>query len=209
LVGKEAAVRFEVDGAWTAMANTRKKRRRARKLFPNANTRLATARAVTRQTKPGRGSLTWAAPVTFASSLKMPITNRVLPKDDPFRTKFVTFRAVALFHGKPRNDDVKMVVAQNNGTALYFAKCRGFFRDSNGDHFAAVQWHNHSVRRQVDPTVKLPRLTLANPDIPTSYLYSIMPATAIVNGALLVEIDGKHYAAMHPKEMAHLYDVRN
>ena len=51
--------------------------------------------------------------------------------------------------------------------------------------------------------VKLPKLTLANPDTPASY--SIMPATAIVNGALVVESGAKHYAIMHPKEMALLY----
>jgi hypothetical protein len=96
-----------------------------------------------------------------------------------------------------------MVVEENEGDTLYFAKCRGFFRDGNGDHFVAVQWFNHTLNRNVDPTVKLPKLTLANPDTPASY--SIMPATAIVNGALVVESGAKHYAIMHPKEMALLY----
>ena len=108
-----------------------------------------------------------------------------------------------VFHGRPRHDDVKMIVEENGGDALYFAKCRGFFRDGNGDHFVAVQWFNHTLNRNVDPTVKLPKLTLANPDTPASY--SIMPATAIVNGALVVQSGAKHYAIMHPKEMALLY----
>jgi hypothetical protein len=120
-------VRFEDDGPWTSLPSTRKKRRRARKLFPNRATRLATTRAVIRQTKPGRESFTWATLVTFATSSKMPITNGQLPKDGPFRTRLVTFRAPPMFHGKPRHGDVKMVVEENNGTALYFVKCRGFF----------------------------------------------------------------------------------
>lgn len=203
LVGKEAPVRFEDTGAWKPLANTRKKRKRARKLFPRKTTLLAISRAVARQTKPGRESLTWVTPVTFATSMKMPITNTQMPKTDQFRTKFVTFRAMQVFHGRPRHDDVKMIVEENGGDALYFAKCRGFFRDGNGDHFVAVQWFNHTLNRNVDPTVKLPKLTLANPDTPASY--SIMPATAIVNGALVVESGAKHYAIMHPKEMALLY----
>jgi len=203
LVGKEAPVRFEGTGAWTPLGNTRKKRKRARKLFPRKATLLGISGAVTRQTKPGRESLNWVLPVTFATSMKMPITNTQLPTNDQHRTKFVTFRAMQVFHGRPRHDDVKMVVEENEGDAFYFAKCRGFFRDGNGDHFVAVQWFNHSQNRSVDPTVKLPKLTLANPDNPAAY--SIMPATAIVNGALLVESGNKHYAIMHPKEMALLY----
>ena len=207
LVGKEATVRFEDSGAWASLANTTKKRRRARKLFPPEHTRRAISRAVRRQTTRGRESLTWVSPVTFATSMKMPITNTQLPKTDPYRTKFVTFRAMAMFHGRPRHDDVKLVVEENDGTALYFAKCHGFFRDGNGDHFVAVQWFNHSQHRNVDPTVKLPKLTLANPELPATH--SVMPATAIVNGALLVEAGTKHYAIMHPKEMALLYGLAN
>ena len=77
-----------------------------------------------------------------------------------------------------------MIVEENGGDALYFAKCRGFFRDGNGDHVVAVQWFNYSQHRNVDPTLKLPKLTLANPEMPPAY--SIMPASAIVNGALLI-----------------------
>ena len=203
LVGKEAPVRIEDTGAWTPLGNTRKKRKRARKLFPRKATLLGISGAVTRQTKPGRESLNWVTPVTFATSIKMPITNTQLPTKDQHRTKFVTFRAMQMFHGRPRHDDVKMVVEENEGDTLYFAKCRGFFRDGNGDHFVAVQWFNHSQHRNVDPTLKLPKLTLANPAMPAAY--SIMPATAIVNGALLVPSGAKHYAIMHPKEMALLY----
>jgi hypothetical protein len=108
-----------------------------------------------------------------------------------------------MFHGRPRHGDVKMVVEENGGNALHFAKCRGFFRDGNGDHFVAVQWFNHSVHRDLDPTLKLPKLTLANPELPATY--TTMPATAIVNGALLVKAGAKHYATMHPKEMALLH----
>ena len=57
-----------------------------------------------------------------------------------------------MFHGRPRHDDVKMVVEENDGNACYFAKCRGFFRDGNGDHFVAVQLFNHTLNRNVDPT---------------------------------------------------------
>jgi len=206
LVGKEATVRFEADGSWTSLENTTKKRQRARKFFPDKATRLATARTVRRATAVGRESLTWAPPVTFATSLKMPITNRQLPEEDPFRTKFVTFRATPRFHGKPRHDDVKIMVEENYGTRLYFAKCRGFFRDSLGEHFVALQWFNHHTRNQIDPTVQLPKLRLTNPHN-NNASYAIMPATAIVNGALLVEMGEKHYAIMHPEEMAVLYDV--
>ena len=97
-------------------------------------------------------------------------------------------------------------VEQDGGVEeLYFAKCNGFFRDSSGQHFAALQWFQQRNHDVVEPTVRLPRLKLLQDDRTDSH--SIMPATCIVNGALVVGVETSYYAVMPPTELAEF--VRN
>ena len=101
----------------------------------------------------------------------------------------------------PRHDNVKVVVLEDGGVErLFFTKCNGFFRDSNGTHFVALQWFKQADDGVVKPAVRLPRLKLAEVEAPASH--SIMPATAITNGALVVGVGSSYYAVMHPSEQA-------
>jgi hypothetical protein len=111
LVGEEAAIAFKPDGRWTSLATTKKKRRSALRRCPPAATRNAIGRAVAKALRPGHATLAWDPPISFAPSLKMPITNEELPLDDPLRTANMTFRAMNKFQGKPRHDTVKVRTA--------------------------------------------------------------------------------------------------
>ena len=122
-----------------------------------------------------------------------------------YRTKFVTFRASRYFRGRARHDDVRAVVDEGGDVGrFYFAKCNGFFRDAQGVHYVALQWYDQRNNDVVDPTVGLPRLTLKNPDLRASH--SILPATSITNGALLIGLNTWHFAVMPPAELARFVD---
>ena len=201
LVGAEVAIDFRPDGSWISTATTKEKRRLALKMCPPVATRKAIGKCMLKATRPPKKALIWAPPITFARSMKMPIENHQEPIGDPDRYKPITFRATSRFHGKARHDNVKVVVLEDGGVErLFFAKCNGFFRDSNGAHFVALQWFKQVNDDVMEPTVRLPRLQLSQVEAPVSH--SIMPATAITNGALVVGVGSSFYAVMHPAEQA-------
>ena len=74
-----------------------------------------------------------------------------------------------------------------------------FLRDGKGDHFFALQWYSEVGKTPIHPIALLPQLVLA----PTNNIdsYDVMPISSIVNGALLLENGGFHWAIQSPREL--------
>jgi hypothetical protein len=95
---------------------------------------------------------------------------------------------------------VKAEVTQDNGrNRYYFAQCKAFFQDSEGNTYVGLRWCDQSGPGIIDGTVLLPRLKLRPHDQPKSY--SVLPASCIHNGALLMASSTHHYATMSPREL--------
>ena len=109
--------------------------------------------------------------------------------------------------GTPARDYVKLVVEEDAGKRIYFARCVCFFVDKNLTHFVAVRWLTEVPGAVLDPASRMAPFTMSPEGAITSY--SVMPATAILNGALVVPSPGRLWALMSPREerqyIAHNY----
>jgi hypothetical protein len=95
---------------------------------------------------------------------------------------------------------VKAEIAQDNGSSrYYFAQCEAFFQDSKGHTYVGLRWYDQLGPGIIDGTVLLPRLKLRPHDQPRSY--SVLPASCIHNGALLMASGARHHAIMSPREL--------
>ena len=100
---------------------------------------------------------------------------------------------------RPAFDNVKMSVeVEEDRERFYFARCVAFMKDADGDVFVALRWYTEVQGTVVDPVVRLAPLTLAHEGLPSSY--SIMPAHAILNGALIVPHKDQFWALQSPRE---------
>ena len=109
--------------------------------------------------------------------------------------------------GTPARDYVKLVVEEDAGKRIYFARCVCFFVDKNLTHFVAVRWLTEVPGVVLDPASRMAPFTMSPEGAIASY--SVMPATAILNGALIVPSPGRLWALMSPREeqqyIAHNY----
>ena len=119
--------------------------------------------------------------------------------NDPKRLVLTTLRAKKCFQGRPTNDFVKVEVEEDDGKGrLYFAKCEAFFRDFRGELYVGLRWLDQAGPCVLNSTVRLPRLKLRPNTNPRSY--SVLPASAIHNGALLITVDDFYWGVMSPRE---------
>ena len=192
LVGKANFALVELtSGKWVATGRTN------RKITGPTNQKWLT-KAIVRDVH--SGVLTWQEPLVYSPSMKLTLTNKQLPRKDPRRLVLQTLRAMKLFHGKPARDNVKVEIAQDNGSSsYYFAQCEAFFQDSKGRIYVGLRWYDQSGPDIIDSTVLLPKLKLRPHDQPRSY--SVLPSTCIANGALIIAHGAHHYAIMSPREL--------
>ena len=197
LVGTVHAARL-AGGKWRKNKHRTGKRRRKEQTRPHdADSRRALAMAIDRDI--ASGVLNWQAPVEYSSAMKMTMVDRQTLPNDPKRLVLTTLRAKKSFQGRPTNDFVKVEVEEDNGQGrLYFAKCEAFFRDFRGVHYVGLRWLDQSGPCALNSTFRLPRLKLRPNTIPRSY--SVLPASAIHNGALLITVDDFYWAVMPPRE---------
>ena len=193
LVGKGNFAVVEIThGKWVAkgMPNRKQKGPKNQKWL---------TKAIVRDTH--SGVITWQEPLVYSPSMKLTLTNKQLPRKDPRRLVLQTLRAMNQFHGKPARDNVKVEIAQDNGTRsrYYFARCEAFFHDRNGRMYIGLRWYDQSGPDIIDATVLLPRLKLRPHDQARSY--SVLPASCVANGALLIANGQHHYAIMSPREL--------
>ena len=191
LVGKDNfSVVNIVSGTWVATGchSSKKKGPKHKKWL---------AKAIQRDTN--NGVLDWSEPLVYSPSMKLTLVNKQLSKKDPRRLVLQTLRAMDNFHGKAARDNVKVEIVQDNENShYYFAQCEAFFQDANDLTYVAVRWYDQTGPDIIDDTVLLPRLKLRPHDQPRSY--SVLPATCIHNGALMMENNAHHYAIMSPRE---------
>jgi hypothetical protein len=131
--------------------------------------------------------------------MKMTMVDRQTLPNDPKRLVWATLRAKKSFQGRPTNGFVKVEVEEDNRQGrLYFAKCEAFFRDSRGDHYVGLRWLDQAGPCALNTTVRLPRLKLRQSTMPRSH--SVLPASSVHNGALLIAVEDFYWAVMSPRE---------
>ena len=197
LVGTTHAARI-TGGTWRKNKKRPGKRRRKEQARPHdADSRRALAKAIDRDI--ASGVLNWHEPVEYSSAMKMTMVDHQTAPNDPKRLVLTILRAKKTFQGRPSNDFVKVEVEDANGQGrLYFAKCEAFFRDSRGNHYVGLRWLDQSGPCTINTTVRLPRLKLRPNAMPKSY--SVLPASSVHNGALLIVVDDFYWAVMSPRE---------
>ena len=100
---------------------------------------------------------------------------------------------------RPAFDNVKIhVEEEDDRERIYFARCVAFLEDADENVFVALRWYTEVPGNVLDPVVQLAPLKLAPDTLTTSY--SIMPAHAILNGALIVPRNNKFWAMQSPRE---------
>jgi hypothetical protein len=155
-------------------------------------------------------------PYTVSDTMRIPLQNRSVKRGAVNRIEVLTLRAKRHFFGKPRYDNVKVLVSIvplpcGRDHDIYFARCVAFFRDSENNHFAAVQWYDKAGPRRIQ---KQARLAKVKPMKVNAYAsYDIVPVGSILNGALLVKDRGikqrardppQYWVRQSPREYNHL-----
>ena len=143
-------------------------------------------------------ALTWAPPIRCASQMKLTLPDYQELPGSPRRLMQQTLRAMPDFQGKPALDYVKMDVDMDGHYRSYFARCVCIFVDSHNIHFIAVRWLTEVPGVVIDGTTLLPPLTMSPPGNTKSY--SVMPATSIQNGALVLAAGNKLWPLLSPRE---------
>jgi hypothetical protein len=142
------------------------------------------------------GVLTWQEPVVYSPSMKLTLTNKQLSRKDPRRLVLQTLRAMNQFHGKPARDNVKVEIAQENGSSrYYFAQCEAFFQDRKGRIYVGLRWYDQPGPDIIDGTVLLPKLKLRPHDQPRSH--SVLSSSCVANGALMGAWGGSLWTRTH------------
>ena len=90
------------------------------------------------------------------------------------------------------------VEVEDDREKIYFGRCVAFFEDADHNIFVALRWYTEIPGYVMDPVVQLAPLKLAPETLTGSY--SIMPAHAILNGALIVPRKNKFWAMQSPRE---------
>ena len=70
--------------------------------------------------------------------------------------------------------------------------------DGNEDHFVALRWYAEVQRIPDGAVLEMPCLQLAPEQRMDSY--SILPVECIINGAVLIELNGVCWAVQSPRE---------
>ena len=161
-------------------------------------TAVALRRAINNARVGANPVLEWNPPIRAASQLKLTLVDLQQLPGAAKRLVKVTLRALPLFQGTPAQDYVTLDVAGDGHDRTHFGRCLCFFKDSDGNHFVAVQWLSEVEGAVVDPVTRLVPLTLSRPELTASY--SVMPASAVVNGALIIEGGAKLWALQSPRE---------
>ena len=163
--------------------------------------------AIRKATRGATPTLLWKEPITIATQLKLTLVDEQQMHNDPRRLVKVILRSRPKFQGRPAIDNVKLAVEVGvNRERMYFARCIAFFQDADDNVFVALRWYTEVPGNLIDPVVHLTPLTLAPENRPASF--SIMPAHAISNGALIVARDNKFWAMQSPRE-AEEYKLKN
>ena len=100
--------------------------------------------------------------------------------------------------GHPALDYVKVAVDMSGTDRLYFARCVCFCKDANDVHCIALRWLSEIPGVVLDPASQMAPFTMA--PLWETKSFDILPASVILNGALVLPAAGKLRAIMSPRE---------
>ena len=87
---------------------------------------------------------------------------------------------------------------------VVLCRCVAFCKDNEDEFFVLLRWYDQI--RVTNPISLLPQLELAPEEDVESY--DVQPVSSIVNGALLVESGGYHWALQSPRESS-IFELMN
>ena len=150
------------------------------------------------------GTINWNEPIQTFTQMKLSLEDQQQPIHSAQRVAKIILRAMPNYQGKKTFDNVKVVVEEEHGRIRrYFGKCLAFFKDSNDEMFVGVRWYEPADKDTnvlIDPVVKLAKLKLA--PLANTRSYGIMPASSIVNGTLILQMNEHFWALQSPREQA-------
>jgi carboxypeptidase C (cathepsin A) len=150
------------------------------------------------------GTINWNEPIQTFTQMKLSLEDQQQPIHSAQRVAKIILRAMPNYQGKKTFDNVKVVVEEEHGRIRrYFGKCLAFFKDSNDEMFVGVRWYEPADKDTnvlIDPVVKLAKLKLA--PLANTRSYGIMPASSIVNGTLILQMNEHFWALQSPREHA-------
>ena len=150
------------------------------------------------------GTINWNEPIQTFTQMKLSLEDQQQPIHSAQRVAKIILRAMPNYQGKKTFDNVKVVVEEEHGRIRrYFGKCLAFFKDSNDEMFVGVRWYEPADKDTnvlIDPVVKLAKLKLA--PLANTRSYGIMPASSIVNGTLILQMNEHLWALQSPREHA-------
>ena len=143
----------------------------------------------------------WKEPLKVHTQMKLTLRDSQTNPDDARSLESVIFRAVPRFQGVFGQDCIKVLVeSEGDDSCLYFAQCMAFIKDAEDEYYVVVRWfetlENHYG---FDNISHVPSFKLEQENRPDSYC--ILPAYAILNGAVMIPgKDNRYWALLSPKE---------
>ena len=142
--------------------------------------------------------LKWQDPVLCGTNLKLTLANLPELPESPRRLQQITLRAQRQLDRPFTADHVKVMVEMDERDRAYFGACLCFFVDSRGEHYVALRWLREIQGTVLHPDSRIVPLRLS-PVAETSS-YSVLPVSAIANGALIAQTGSRIWACLSPRE---------
>ena len=134
-------------------------------------------------------------PMAVTHTMRIPLPNRCIKKEDTGRLQVLTLRARKNYYGKKRYDNIMLLVhcepkPCGRTVDILFARCLAFLRDKANNHFVVVHWYEKALSRNMHNQARLGKVKPMKMN--HHHSYDIMPVGAILNGALLVQDRGMY-----------------
>ena len=147
--------------------------------------------------------LDWKQPLKVHSHMKLTLRDSQTNPDDSRSLESVIFRALPIFNGLTAQDSIKVLVeSEEEKCSVYFAQCMAFIQDAEDSYYVVVRWFERLEKHYgFDNITHVPSFKLEPDNRPDSYC--ILPAYAILNGAVMIPEFGKdnrYWALLSPKE---------
>ena len=143
----------------------------------------------------------WKEPIKVHAKMKLTLRDSQSDGNDAVNMQSVIFRAVPNFQGVSAQDCIKVLVeSEGEEACIYFAQCMAFLEDAEDDFYVVVRWFE-TIEKQYgfDNINYVPSFKLEPENRPDSYC--VLPACAILNGAVLIPgKDNRYWALLSPQE---------
>jgi len=162
------------------------------------NEKMALRRWVATATAGENPILKWQVPVLCGTNLTLTLANLQELPESPQRLQLLTLRAKRQPDRPFTADHVKVMVEMDERDRAYFGACLCFFVDSRGEHYVALRWLREIQGTVLHPASRLVPLRLS--PVAETQSYSVLPVSAIANGALIAQTGSRIWACLSPHE---------